>query len=368
MKESEFASLETVLYDIKARCSASPARTEHLNYFLEGIRNDAKKLVNYSNSAQWLTIHYGFMPTFLKPFESIVQEKISDRLGNAFAAAKCLYDNLNRFLQAAYLPEEEILKRKQKISKSSEDISTAWGKAYELNKFDRIDSGENPYIKALVSQMDKINESNDLTRIVRNAAFHGHGHVLLDKDEKGFFIAESLSKPARGNSQRIYAENVLEGLSNFYLGLANKYLGEFLEQSKDLQPVTSGHKIKSKAKNIASNASGFSKLYFQYMISPLAAIMLGLGVANSFIEENHVQARQHKDQQTIRQLRELSDFQRQVIETNKKAQKFADAVDHLVADSNVMLSYTNVPADVDTARIRDILDKLQKTAHTLRSD
>jgi hypothetical protein len=365
MAQERLAELETLIDEFNRRSITSPERKEYLNCFLDGIKTEARTMLRFVEYAQRLDMLYSAMPTFLAPFKDTIQDRIAVDLGNAFSSAKALADNINRFSQAFYLPEGVIQERSRRIKELSEEktASEALGSVYPLDKMKMIvQSGSKA--KEIADLFAEFHEKTSWVRAVRNTSDHGYKHLLVKRDEKGFYLSGDLT--GHVPEEQHYIGKILNAIQYGYIGLASRVFNSVLAsensvlrernlRDKRMYPI-------NKAKN---NLRWLAPFTLKYAVIPSVVVGTLLGAIRL---DNNYKIRQHKDERTIRQLRELSAFQRECMEVNKKAQRFAEAVDHLAIESQVMLNYTNKPEDFDSEKVRKILARLQKTAETLRND
>ncbi len=191
----------------KAEPTNSETRSKYINYFLEGARSEAYRMSRATNRMLITDIAYAILPTFLSPFRKKIKDSISNNAAVAFSSAKSMYDNVNRFLQANYLPEEEIHRKDQRINESEKDFTSAVGDEFNLKKIVQLrESGSLDYC------LEDLNCLNDMTQSVvapiRNATEHGHSHAIVESVPikgipecgEGFKLTNLLSKALPSHS------------------------------------------------------------------------------------------------------------------------------------------------------------------------
>jgi len=366
-REAQIAKLEGILDEIKARSETSETRKKHLVYFIEGMRAEAKEMIVSARSAEFKDIFYSFVPTFAKPFEGTIKHSISASTGKAFSSAKGLYDNLNRFLQAAYISEEEILKREQDIASSGKDIATAFGEAYNLKKISQIANLGNIEVEKIIAGFSEISRGTALVNVLRNASEHGHKHVLLERSkdkEYGFVLSEGMTRAEDLDERLKPVRAILNVVDGTYLNLVNSFLQSYTQTDKNMRKLKPVEKAKLSVKKQIYQVSWASRFLGKYMVAPLAVVTLGLGVIGGCL--NHgvplYNSQKHDDEQTKRQLMELSDFQSKIMHIDKKAHEFCDVVDYLTREQAVLMSYTNLPADFDYQKVSNTLQRFKKAS------
>ena len=369
--EIEMAHLEGILDEIKTRSKASETRKKHMSYFIEGMRAEAKEMATSARSLEMIGVYHSLFPNFLKPFRSVIKHRVSVSVGKNASSAKGLYDSLNRFLQAAYLPEEEIIKREREISCSDKDTAAAFGEAYSLKMISRIAASGDNNMKQIASRVNEISRGTGIVSILRNASEHGHKHALIEgksNQDQGFVLSEGMIKKEELSERQKSVEVMADIVTNSYLDWTNSFLSEYLQISPDLKQLTSLEKTKLFTKKAMYKTSWVSKFLGKYMVAPLAVITLGLGVIGGCL--NHgaslYNSQKHNDEQTRRQLVELSNFKSQVMSADKKAHDLCDITDYLAREQAVLMSYTNRPADFDYQKVSKTLQRLKKASGTLK--
>lgn len=161
--------------------NVSEARKAYRDYFLQGTKSEAYRMSRATERMLVIDAIYSIFPTFLYPFRKRIEDSVSSNASIAFSSAKSMYDNVNRFLQANYLPEEEINKRHQRIEESEKDFTSAVGDEFNLKRIAQVrESGSLDYC------LEDLGCLNDMTQSVvapiRNATEHGHGHAILESE------------------------------------------------------------------------------------------------------------------------------------------------------------------------------------------
>lgn len=179
---------------VKSQSTASETRRKYTDYFLEGIEAEATRLVRATGKILVADTAYTLLPTFLSPFRKRIASSVANNAATAFSSAKCLYDNVNRFLQANYSPEEEIERRHKRISESEREFTSAAGDEFSLKKIAQVrESGSLDYC------LEDLKCLNDMTQSVvspiRNATEHGHSHAVLENTpNRGHVITRLVNK------------------------------------------------------------------------------------------------------------------------------------------------------------------------------
>ncbi len=364
-REFDIARLESYIDEIKSRCDASDIRKKHINYFLDGIRAEAGKMVSTGRKAQYTEMVYGILPTLLYPLKGRIESSISENLGYSVSSAKSLYDNVNRFLQAAYSSEEEVVKREEQILASPSDSASAWGKAYDLKKISQLGESREPNVRWAANKFLKLYEGTDFVRTLRNATDHGHGHSLVEKGQNGYIFSRDFMKDSNWRENQKSVSDMLESLQTDYLGMANSFMGDIVEGDNNLfheKSLTDLFKIAGyRAKHQANWTFKFlSKLY-----APILAATLVIGVFDSNI---HIQSKKHQDEKSRRQLEELVSFQKDTGDVTLQVKNLAECIDSLENNASVLMNYTNRPINFDSEKVEKQLKKLKKVSQVLKEE
>lgn len=356
-----FVPIEELVKEISLRQKGSPTRQKYMQYFLEGLRDDAKKLSTSMDNAVWTSIWQGYTPTLSRPFRKSIQESISRELGTSFSHAKCMYDNLNRFLQATYAPEEEIDRRHKKIFTSKKNNPTSIFETYDLRALDQIMQDASLTSNGIFTAVEDLRKERELMETIRNATAHGHGHAMLEFDEKGFFISpEYLKQLPNLKGTKIRTESLSNYLQSSYFSRVAECLRMVTGDSnvmreRKMKDVLYAH-IAGRKETLGWNLKSWARGFVPMIASVL---LVGLPISNCL---KYIPTRKHTDEQTRRQATELCNFQREVKRTDMQLEEVLDKITKLENDSRVLLSYTNRPTSFDSNDVSNRLQKLKKAA------
>lgn len=156
----------------------SGTRNFYKGYFLDGIQSEIFRMDTATGRILVADTASALFPTLLSPVKSRMEEDVLNNASVVFSSAKSVYDNLNRFLQSAYISEEELIRRHKKIKNSKEEFTSAVGNEFNLRKIVQV--RESGCLDFCLENFGHLN--NIVTQIVspiRNATEHGHGHAVL---------------------------------------------------------------------------------------------------------------------------------------------------------------------------------------------
>lgn len=352
--------IENLVNEIARNANVSPSRRKYIAYFLAGIKQDARKMSSSMDDAQWGEVLYEFLPNFSRPFRKPLGEYISKNVGTAFAHAKCLYDNLNRFLQTAYLPEEEILKKDAQISQANGIKSSAIWEAFDLRKLPNILQEDNGMSRDVLWELDGVREKSGLMKLVRDSTLHGHGHTILSQDEQGFFLSKDYLKEELSPQARFSMSHLGGYLQFDYLSRIAKCI-EVVAQDRTFMPETTRKEKILASMNTAKGATSWLVRSYSKGLVFGCSLLAATSIAVNSIG-NYFPIIKHKDEQSRRQIEELSAFQEGVARTDKDADELARKVKRLEEMSSVFLSYTNRPTNFHYAEVSNKLERLKRIA------
>jgi hypothetical protein len=355
-----FAPIEELVKEISLRCKGSPTRQKYMQYFLDGLRDDAKKLSTSMDNADLISIWHEYTLTLSRPFRGLIRESLSRELGTSFSHAKCLYDNLNRFLQASYISEEEVEKRHEKIRTSKQNGPNAIFEAYNLKSLTPVMQSTSDVSNGILLVIEDLRERGELMERVRNATAHGHGHTMLQCDKKGFFLSPEYLKGWKGYENTRFSVNNLSGyLQRFYFSKVAECLEMVSEDAEILRERTKNDVLLA---HVAGHKAmiGWNLRFWSKGFAPMMALVLtAIPIADSL---QYIPVRKHSDEQTRRQATELCNFQREVRRTDAQLEEVLGKIKRLERDSPTMLSYTNRPASFDVNDVSNRIERLKKVA------
>lgn len=185
----------------------SETRNFYKGYFLDGIQSEARRMDRATEKILVADIAYALVPTFLSPFVGRIKEGITDNTSAVFGSAKSMYDNLNRFLQAAYISEEELGRRHKNITETEAEFTSAVGNEFNLKKITQVgESGRLDFCRENLGYLNDI--TTKVVSPIRNATEHGHGHAVLTEIPsdsiplcgKGLGVRQEASKKVGGST------------------------------------------------------------------------------------------------------------------------------------------------------------------------
>jgi len=355
-----FAPIEELVREISLRRKGSPTRQEYMQYFLDGLRDDAKKLSTSMDNAVWTSIWQGYTPTLSRPFRRLIGESISRELGTSFLHAKCLYDNLNRFLQATYIPDEEVERRHERIRASKQSGPNAIFEAYSLKSLTPVMQSASGVSNGILLTIEDLRREGELMERIRNATAHGHGHAMLHCDENGFFLSpEYLRGWKEYEHTRLDINNLSGYLQRFYFSKVAECLGAVLEDTDVLRERRKNDVLLS---HIAGRKEvvGWNLKFWSKGVVPLIVMAITGGLIGRQL--NYTSPRKHADEQTRRQAIELCNFQREVRGTDNQLEDVLDKIRRIERSSQTLLSYTNRPESFDFNDVSNRIERLKKAA------
>lgn len=197
--------LGDIIKEARNASMGSETRNFYKNYFLDGIRAEAFRMDRATGKILVADTIYALVPTLLSPFGRNMGDYVANNTSVVFGSAKSLYDNVNRFLQAAYIAEEDLERRHKKITNSASEFTSAVGDEYNLRKI--VPLRESGKLDFCLNDLEYLNDM--ITQVVspiRNATEHGHGHAVLGRTlnnslsacDDGFRVRQEVSKKVAG--------------------------------------------------------------------------------------------------------------------------------------------------------------------------
>lgn len=203
----------------------SGTRNFYKGYFLDGIQSEARRMDRATEKILVADTAYAIVPILLSSFAARIKEGITDNTSAVFSSAKSMYDNLNRFLQSAYISEEELERRHKNITETEIEFTSAVGNEFNLKKITQV--GESGRLDFCLKNLGYLNDiTTQVVSSIRNATEHGHGHMVLTEIPsdstplygKGFGVRQEVSKKVCGSS----ISGLVFKLSGDVMGLTHK--------------------------------------------------------------------------------------------------------------------------------------------------